>query len=97
MLFYINIFFFLVDKDFEWVGDPQKIFSFDKQIGEGGFGVVFKVTQNDTKNKFAVKIMKVDASNKILIKNEIDILKKCRDKNLVCYYGCLAQVRRFFW
>ena len=43
---------------------------------EGGFGVVFRGFALELEKVFAVKVMLVNAKNKDLVKNEVEILKK---------------------
>lgn len=79
-----------VNADYEWekIGDPEKVFELIELLGEGSFGSVHKCIQKETKVTMAVKII-ANAQNADEIKNEVDILKKCKHPCIVSYFGTI--------
>lgn len=65
-----------------------------KLLGEGGFGKVFLAEHKQTKEKFAIKIIKTENIGSV---NDIDsifveaeILKSLRHQNIVKVHKCLT-------
>eukprot|EP01113_Clastostelium_recurvatum_P015318 TRINITY_DN1850_c0_g1_i4.p1 TRINITY_DN1850_c0_g1~~TRINITY_DN1850_c0_g1_i4.p1 ORF type:complete len:996 (-),score=356.08 TRINITY_DN1850_c0_g1_i4:90-3077(-) len=66
--------------------DPKKIYAFSHKVGEGGAGEVFLATSLKTKEKVAIKKMKLKAANLKSILNEIGIMRGCVHPNIVKYF-----------
>ncbi|KAI9007065.1 kinase-like domain-containing protein [Gaertneriomyces semiglobifer] len=80
-----------VDGDFNWFGDgnPREMFEVQEKLGEGAFGAVYKVVLKQTGFLMAAKEVLVGRMNdRTSIQKEIDMLRQCRHKNTVQYYGC---------
>lgn len=65
--------------------DPKKLYVNSVKIGEGGAGEVFSATHTRTKEKVAIKKMKLKAQNLKTIINEIGMMKGCKHENIVQY------------
>lgn len=65
--------------------DPKKLYINSVKIGEGGAGEVFSATHTRTKEKVAIKKMKLKAQNLKTIINEIGMMKGCKHENIVQY------------
>eukprot|EP00026_Physarum_polycephalum_P001858 Phypoly_transcript_01861.p1 GENE.Phypoly_transcript_01861~~Phypoly_transcript_01861.p1 ORF type:complete len:972 (+),score=266.06 Phypoly_transcript_01861:362-2917(+) len=65
--------------------DPKKLYINCVKIGEGGAGEVFSATHTRTKEKVAIKKMKLKAQNLKTIINEIGMMKGCKHDNIVQY------------
>lgn len=81
-----------VDFDFKWEGqNPYDVFVLGERLGEGSFGSVYKGFHKGSHFLLAIKeiaITKEKLSEDI--KTEIEVLKKCKHKNIVSYFGtCL--------
>ena len=66
-----------------------KNYNIIKQIGQGAFGSVFKVTNKDNNNIYALKQIFIKDLNQEQIenlKNEVNILTKIKNDNIVKYY-----------
>lgn len=81
-----------VDQEWNWSGesDPTTAFELLTKLGEGAHGAVWKANHRETGFVLAIKTVQVGTEGED-IKKEIDILKKCRDDNIVNYYGCILQ------
>eukprot|EP01120_Amphizonella_sp_Union-15-10_P012031 TRINITY_DN5273_c0_g1_i1.p1 TRINITY_DN5273_c0_g1~~TRINITY_DN5273_c0_g1_i1.p1 ORF type:complete len:595 (-),score=98.33 TRINITY_DN5273_c0_g1_i1:107-1891(-) len=80
-----------VNKDLNWIGeDPAKIFLLADKLGEGAYGAVYKAVHRDVPT-FIVAVKQVfvglGAKESEGIKKEIDILKQCKSRYIVNYYG----------
>lgn len=77
-----------VNSNYEWekIGNPEEVFELTEKLGEGSFGSVYKAIHKQTGMPLAVKIIQ-DVENADDIKNEIDILKKCKHSCVVNLYG----------
>lgn len=79
-----------VDLDYTWSGneDPSEIFEVHDILGEGAYGKVYSATHKASNIQLAIKQVLVSGSQKDDLRREIDILKKCKNKNIVQLYGC---------
>lgn len=69
--------------------DIRSVYTFEKRLGAGKFGVVNQACLNKDKNKkFAVKSIKIESiiSELKLIENELDILRQVDHPNIIKYY-----------
>eukprot|EP00826_Nyctotherus_ovalis_P024936 TRINITY_DN1924_c0_g1_i1.p1 TRINITY_DN1924_c0_g1~~TRINITY_DN1924_c0_g1_i1.p1 ORF type:complete len:511 (-),score=154.05 TRINITY_DN1924_c0_g1_i1:187-1719(-) len=69
--------------------DVRDIYTFEKRLGVGKFGVVNQACLNKDKNKkFAIKSIKIESimSELKLIENELDILMQVDHPNIIKYY-----------
>jgi len=80
-----------VTKDLQWeTNDPTEIFELKEQLGKGAYGVVWKAIFKGTGYPVAAKHMAVSEEEVITaIKKEVDILKNCKNANIVNYFGCV--------
>lgn len=80
-----------VNQDFNWDGGAAKV-KIQKKLGEGAFGSVWLGRHEETGQSFALKQLPVNGDKAALaeIRKEIDILRKCRHANIVCYFGTLS-------
>ncbi|KAJ3049954.1 hypothetical protein HK097_009061, partial [Rhizophlyctis rosea] len=89
-----------VDKEWNWFGegDPRDLFRLDEKLGEGAFGSVYKATLTNTGFILAVKQIVIGSreSERVAIQKEIDLLKTCKHRNIVQYYGCVP-VNEAMW
>ncbi|KAJ6239546.1 sterile20-like kinase [Anaeramoeba flamelloides] len=68
--------------------DPSMIFELIEELGKGSYGSVYKARQKGTGEIVAIKMIGIEEDEGIEdIKIEIDILKKCKHKNIVKYIG----------
>jgi len=78
--------------DISNVDDPSSLFDLHDQVGEGAHGSVFKARFKPTDTEVAVKMIHITTPEaRDSIKNEIDILERCSDANIVKYHGCFFQ------
>lgn len=69
--------------------DVRSVYTFEKRLGMGRFGIVNQVCLNKDKNqKFAIKSMQIDTilSELQLIENELDILRLVDHPNIIKHY-----------
>eukprot|EP00009_Paramoeba_aestuarina_P007356 CAMPEP_0201518238 /NCGR_PEP_ID=MMETSP0161_2-20130828/9141_1 /ASSEMBLY_ACC=CAM_ASM_000251 /TAXON_ID=180227 /ORGANISM="Neoparamoeba aestuarina, Strain SoJaBio B1-5/56/2" /LENGTH=473 /DNA_ID=CAMNT_0047915959 /DNA_START=226 /DNA_END=1644 /DNA_ORIENTATION=+ len=86
-----------VDRDFTWQGDPKDAFELQSKLGEGAYGSVYKAIMKSTQAELAIKNIKISQQESESIQEEMKILKECRDKNIVCYYGCAVPNSSSLW
>lgn len=82
-----------VNADFTWELPPnqsiESLFELSTVLGQGTFGKVFKARHRDTGFALAIKLVDVQGLSDVSeIKREVDVLKECRFKNIVDYFGC---------
>ncbi|KAJ3133340.1 hypothetical protein HDU90_006289 [Geranomyces variabilis] len=80
-----------VDGEFNWFGDgdPREMFEIQEKLGEGAFGAVFKAVMKQTGFVMAIKEILVGKLNdRNSIQKEINMLRQCRHRNTVQYFGC---------
>ena len=89
-----------MDVDFEWSGEdkPAESFQFVSRLGEGSYGVAYKAIYQREEMEVAIKVVLIagNESEKMKMKKELDLLKKCNHANVVKYYG-FAFVRQDMW
>ncbi|EFA84076.1 STE20 family protein kinase [Heterostelium album PN500] len=73
-----------LDGDLNWKS-PES-FKFEEMLGEGSFGTVYKAVQKDTGSTLAIKVF-TSKEETTMIKREIEILKKCKNRHIVSYFG----------
>jgi serine/threonine protein kinase len=63
------------------------------------YGTVYKGVQRGSGNVFAIKVIDRlgTPEQQEELKKEIEILKKCTNKNIVSYYGCLTTPDQQLW
>lgn len=77
--------------------DPRTQFGPLTKIGSGSTGDVFRAIHIPTKQKCAIKIVKINAETKLeMIENEIRMLASIRHKNFCKYINTYATVMRIF-
>ncbi len=80
-------------------GDPTKKYKILKRLGDGSYGTVYSVVNNQTGMSAAMKKIEKVKENEIddlEIKNEIDILKKLDHPNIVKIYEFYDTLTDFF-
>ena len=78
-------------------GNPFDKYIRGKKIGKGTFGVVYMAKSTIFKNIVAMKVIKKrENMNNVLIKNEIDILKKLSHPNIVRIYEFYESKNNFY-
>jgi len=84
----------------QWSGEekPSDTFQFVTKLGEGSFGVAYKAINNQEKVEVAIKVVYIpgNEAERLKIKKELDVLKRCHHANVVTYYG-FAFVRQDMW
>ena len=78
-------------------GNPSDKYIRGKRIGSGSFGTVYEAKNLIFNTKVAMKvIVKKQNMNKLLIENEIDILKKLSHPNIVRIYEFYESLNHFY-
>jgi len=87
-----------VSTDWEWSGaeDPADIFTLEKKVGEGAYGSVYRSIHKASGFLVAIKLVPVSNKQGTDIEKEIEVLKKCRDPNIVSYFGCCIKDRNLW-
>jgi len=79
-----------IDKDFNWAGDPDQCFALMDKLGEGAFGAVYRGVMRSTGSVMAIKVIR-DLTSEDELASEIEILKRCQNRNVVGYYGTVSK------
>ena len=80
-----------VDTDFNWsVGDPLELFEFEERLGVGAYAAVYRARLRDRGLDVAVKLLRLEEDTAAALRQEIDVLKRCRSAQVVSYYGTCA-------
>ena len=78
-------------------GKPSDKYKREKKLGSGTFGIVYEAINTLFNSKVAMKVIKKEKSNdKLLIRNEIDILKKLSHPNIVRIYEFYESEHNFY-
>ena len=78
-------------------GNPSDKYIRGKKLGSGTFGEVYEAKNTQFKNIVAIKIIKKEENmNRLIIKNEIDILKKLSHPNIVRIYEFYESSNNFY-
>ncbi|XP_020347239.2 mitogen-activated protein kinase kinase kinase kinase 2-like isoform X1 [Oncorhynchus kisutch] len=67
--------------------DPLKDYELIHRIGTGTYGDVFKARNIRSSAMAAIKIVKLDPGDITSIQQEITMMKECKHKNIVAYFG----------
>ena len=67
--------------------DPEKLFEILEKLGQGNYGIVYKVMKKSTKEIFAAKISTILKSNLENFKKEINVLKQCNSPYIIKYHN----------
>eukprot|EP01099_Mayorella_cantabrigiensis_P003823 TRINITY_DN2873_c0_g1_i1.p1 TRINITY_DN2873_c0_g1~~TRINITY_DN2873_c0_g1_i1.p1 ORF type:complete len:568 (-),score=161.06 TRINITY_DN2873_c0_g1_i1:970-2673(-) len=80
-----------VDFNFNWSGseEVEKFFVLEEKLGQGAYGAVYRGKHRESGFILAIKVIE-DMSDAETLKKEIEILRKCKNANIVCYYGSLT-------
>jgi hypothetical protein len=77
-----------VDDQLRWQGeDPAQAFTLEQRIGGGAYGSVYRAVHKSSGYVFAIKCVTLTKAELQELQKEIEILKKCKDINIVQYYG----------
>jgi calcium/calmodulin-dependent protein kinase I len=79
-------------------GDVEEFYKFGKEIGKGGFSVVYKATERATGKKYAIKRIQKDEEGVDieLLKREIYIMKKVDHPNILKLFEVFEDDDYFF-
>jgi serine/threonine protein kinase len=101
-----------VDRDFTWtmknpdehagggqspsMANIENEFKFNRCLGKGSFGRVYKATHLAANSVVAIKVCKVNPFNSDLdtVKKEVNMLKTVRHPNIVDFFGCWGPDKR---
>eukprot|EP00727_Mastigamoeba_balamuthi_P002535 m51a1_g12279 putative protein kinase domain containing protein (793) ;mRNA; f:233982-237061 len=80
-----------VDLEFNWSGEnAQELFESQEKMGEGAYATVHRAKHKESGLELAIKILhSEDAVMTQALQQEIDVLKRCRSPQVVCYYGTI--------
>jgi calcium/calmodulin-dependent protein kinase I len=90
-----------VDEEIDSVNNESidKYYELGKEIGRGGFSIVYEGTHKVTKEKYAVKCIKktmVEGDDIKLLKREIHIMKKVNHPNVLKLYEVFEDEEEFY-
>ncbi|KAL6074226.1 Serine/threonine-protein kinase pakG [Balamuthia mandrillaris] len=90
-----------VNTNFQWDGkgkDAETLFVLEEKLGQGAFGSVYLGRHVGSSFALAIKQLAHTGNSKQeeMIRNEVEILKRCRNANIVSYYGCV-KVNENLW
>lgn len=73
--------------------NPGDVFSIEKTIGKGSYGVVYKATRRADQKAVAVKVIGVSnsASSQKALDNEIEALELCKSRYIVGFEGAYLE------
>ncbi|KAL6064146.1 STE/STE20/MST protein kinase, variant 3 [Balamuthia mandrillaris] len=80
-----------VDTSYKWGGeggDPSEQFELGDKLGQGAYGSVYKGKHKASGLVMAIKSMSNLGPAAESVEKEIEILKQCKHKHIVQYYGC---------
>eukprot|EP01116_Phalansterium_solitarium_P023777 TRINITY_DN8503_c0_g1_i1.p1 TRINITY_DN8503_c0_g1~~TRINITY_DN8503_c0_g1_i1.p1 ORF type:complete len:1099 (-),score=302.28 TRINITY_DN8503_c0_g1_i1:838-4134(-) len=81
-----------VDFEFNWSGQrAEDIFELHEKLGQGAYGAVYVAKHRETGFELAVKIVPIRAECIDSLSKEVDVLKKCKNNNLLSYYGTVRR------
>jgi serine/threonine protein kinase len=82
--------------DFVSPGDPNELFSLEREIAVGSFGTVYAARDKQDK-LVALKIVALEEDETFEdLAIEIDVLKKCSHRNIVGFYGSWSKGKELF-
>ena len=67
--------------------DPEDKFLLLEKLGQGNYGIVYKVQDKYTNKIYAAKISSLYTNNLESNKKEINVLKQCNSQYIIHYYG----------
>jgi serine/threonine protein kinase len=67
--------------------DPEEKFLLLEKLGQGNYGIVYKVQEKYTNKIYAAKISSLYTNNLESNKKEINVLKQCNSPYIIHYYG----------
>ena len=67
--------------------DPELIYEILEKLGQGNYGIVYKVRKKQTNEIFAAKISTILNSNIDNFKKEINVLKQSNSPYIIKYYN----------
>jgi serine/threonine protein kinase len=67
--------------------DPDKLFTILQKVGQGNYGSVYKIQNNNTGQILAAKICKIESNNTDSFYKEINMLKQCDSPYILKYYS----------
>eukprot|EP01129_Flabellula_baltica_P010447 TRINITY_DN4415_c0_g1_i2.p1 TRINITY_DN4415_c0_g1~~TRINITY_DN4415_c0_g1_i2.p1 ORF type:complete len:303 (+),score=68.64 TRINITY_DN4415_c0_g1_i2:65-910(+) len=73
--------------------DPKNVFDRLEQIGEGAAGTVFVATHKESGALVAIKKVKLEDENLVMLVNEIVIMQSCDHECIVACYDCYLKDR----
>eukprot|EP01088_Endostelium_zonatum_P006173 TRINITY_DN1827_c0_g3_i1.p1 TRINITY_DN1827_c0_g3~~TRINITY_DN1827_c0_g3_i1.p1 ORF type:complete len:523 (-),score=140.20 TRINITY_DN1827_c0_g3_i1:19-1551(-) len=85
-----------VDTEYNWGDQGASLFDLGELLGEGAYGSVFQGTHKESGAVIAIKSCRNLGAAKNTVGKEINILKKCKHKNIVQYYGSAIHGREFW-
>lgn len=87
-----------VDVNFVWkIEDIVSDFTIIEQIGQGTFGAVHRGRHKPSGYEMVIKTVEIEADDGTdSLKNEIEILKRCRHLNIVTYFGTCSYEGRLW-